>query len=359
MLSESNSNELPICRASDLDQGEDHQQWLIRSIWGRTSVGILGGSPKCCKTFLGLEMAVSVASATPCLQQFEVEDPGPVLAYLAEDALPELRERVEGISKYHKITMEALPLYVITAPILRLDQPLDQQRLAATLQRIRPRLLLLDPLVRLHRLNENRASDISWILGYLRELQRTFDLAVILVHHVGKRARADLGQALRGSTDLHAFGDSNAYLQRREQNLVLSVEHRFAPACDPIALKLISDPNGQAHLEITSFTSSHSGNGNSLANAVLAQLKKDQKPLGRGVLRQRLKVNNQRLGETLQELQDQRRIHRVADGWALVAPKQANQPINTASPCEYDQPILFTLSGKTESGSGGVQAAKG
>ena len=66
--------------------------------------------------------------------------------------------------------------------------------------------------MRLHRLDENSAADISGLLGFLRQLNRQHDVAVGLVHHMAKRARQDPGQALRGSSDLHAWTDSACYL---------------------------------------------------------------------------------------------------------------------------------------------------
>ena len=48
-------------------------------------------------------------------------------------------------------------------------------------------------------------------------MQRTYHTAIALVHHASKKHRAQPGQALRGSSDLHAFGDSNAYLARRKE----------------------------------------------------------------------------------------------------------------------------------------------
>ena len=92
----------------------------------------------------------------------------------------------------------------VTAPSLRLDLEQDRQALDQTLAIRQPKLLVLDPLVRLHRLDENSAADISGMLGFLRQLNRQHDVAIVLVHHMAKRARQDLGQALRGSSDLHA-----------------------------------------------------------------------------------------------------------------------------------------------------------
>ena len=71
-----------------------------------------------------------------------------------------------------------------------------------------------DPFVRLHRIDENTASEVAPLLAYLRELQRTLGCAVALVHHARKGGHARAGQALRGSSELHAWGGSNLYLRR-------------------------------------------------------------------------------------------------------------------------------------------------
>jgi len=188
------------------------QSWLIQDLWGQNAVGIIGGAPKCGKSWLGLDMALSVASATPCLGRFAVQAQGPALVFLAEDSLPAVRARLEGLCAHRKLDLRGLDLYVITAPSLRLDQGPDRQLLEAMLVRLNPRILLLDPLVRLHRLDENSAADISQLLGFLRALQRAHNTAIVLLHHASKKHRAQPGQALRGSSDLHAFGDSNACL---------------------------------------------------------------------------------------------------------------------------------------------------
>jgi hypothetical protein len=54
---------------------------------------------------------------------------------------------------------------------------------------------------------------------------------VLAFHHAKKGAgRARAGQALRGSSEFHAWGDSNLYLRRDGDDLSLSVEHRAAPS---------------------------------------------------------------------------------------------------------------------------------
>jgi AAA domain len=232
-------NPFPVERASQLSTAGPQTQWLIQGLWSDQAVGILGGEPKCCKSFLALDIALSVASGAACLRQFPVQRTGKVLLFPAEDSLAIVRQRLEAIAVAAQVDFQALPVEVITAPSLRLDTPTDRQRLADTVQRIQPLLLILDPLIRLHRLDENDATQIAALLSYLRQLQRQFQLAVILVHHARKDSHSSRpGQALRGTSELHGWGDSNLYLRRKGSRLTLSTEHRAAPSQDHIPLEL-------------------------------------------------------------------------------------------------------------------------
>ena len=191
---------LAVTPVADLEAQKDEDRWLIEGLWAQSAIGVLGGPPKCFKTWLGLEMAVAVATGTDALGHFPVQHRGPALVYLAEDSLPQVRARVEALCCGRGLGLQDLPLHVITEPSLRLDLEQDLHRLAGTIDAIRPHLLILDPLVRLHRLDENSASEISGLLSSVRELQRRFDVAILLVHHASKKARAHPGQALRGSS---------------------------------------------------------------------------------------------------------------------------------------------------------------
>ena len=187
---------LPTVPVHAIDAQSDAPQWLIRDLWSAAAVGVIGGLPKSCKSWFGLDLAVSVASATAALDRFEVVAPGPALVYL------------------------------------------------------------------------------------------------ILVHHLAKRSRRNLGQALRGSSDLHAWTDSACYLARRgDGRLLLTVEHRSAPAPDPVLLRL----HGGGHQPLALRLDGHAAAPSSLAEAVRATLQEAAGPLSRTALRQRLRVNNSRL----------------------------------------------------------------
>jgi len=318
------SEPLPTLPVHAIDPQPDDAQWLVRDLWGAAAVGVIGGAPKSCKSTLALDLAVSVASATACLGRFEVHTPGPVLVYLAEDALPRIRDRVAQLCQHRGLSLPDLPLHVVTAPTLRLDLERDRRALQQTLSALRPTLLILDPLVRLHCLDENSASDVSGLLGFLREINRRYQMALVLVHHMAKRSRRDLGQALRGSSDLHAWLDSACYLVRlADQRLRLTVEHRAAPAPDPLLLRLAGGDGEPLRLRIDN--DDHPA-PSPLTEAVRTQLLRAGQPLSRTTLRQQLRVNNTRLGEALRSLEQRGLLVRSPEGWSLPAEHPFAQP---------------------------------
>jgi hypothetical protein len=162
---------------------------------------------------------------------------------------------------------------------------------------------------------------MSALLGFLRQLQRELHTAVVLVHHARKNgAGGQPGHALRGSSDLHAFGDSNLYLRRIRQRLVLTIEHRSASSPDPLDLDLVDQP--VPHLEIVGATST-STSMVSLTDATLSLLR-DNGPLTRDSIRRHLRVKNQRLGIALDMLSNSGTIERVADGWRVATTASAS-----------------------------------
>ena len=310
---------LPTTHIAEIAPSSTDEPWLVRSLWPASAVGLIGGPPKCAKTWLALDLALSVASNTPCLGALAVESPGPVLLYLAEDSLHSARARVDGIAQHRGLELLKADLHLITAPSLRLDQEFDKQRLAATVAAIKPRLLLLDPFVRLHRSDENDSGAISAILADLRTLQRSFDVAVLLVHHSRKNGRGPQGYALRGSGDLYAWGDAYAYLSRRDSALRLSLEHRSRPAIDPLGLRLVSRPDGSAtHLEIDGDKILKPAA--SLETLAVNELNAAGTALTRSQLRARLKVNNHRLGVALEGLERTGRATKTRQGWLFGTP---------------------------------------
>ena len=312
---------LPVLRAQDLEASTPEQHWLIEGLWAREAVGIVGGEPKCCKSFLALDVAVAVASGAACLRHFPVAQTGRVLLFAAEDGPSIVRSRLERICKTAGVPFDGLDVHVITAPSLRLDLREDQVRLRETIEALRPRLLVLDPFVRLHQIDENAAAEVAPVLGYLRGLQRAFRVAVLLVHHARKAAGgARAGQALRGSSELHAWGDSNLYLRRKGDALRLTIEHRAAPSVDGLAVELRKEGQGLA-LHLVEPGADQPGPplpDPTILERVEQTLAAAAAPLTRHELRTACRVRMSTLGEALVTLASQGRVFRSVRGYELV-----------------------------------------
>jgi hypothetical protein len=94
--------------------------------------------------------------------------------------------------------------------------------------------------------------------------------------------------------------------------LVLSTEHRAAPASSPISLALVTTNPDTTHLEVV--TRHEDGKQRSLEGQVLDMLAGGL-VLTRAKLRDGLAVTNERLGEVLEPLERAGRLSRTAAGW--------------------------------------------
>jgi len=315
---------LPVKRACDLADSADQPGWLIEDLWADQAVGILGGEPKCCKSFLALDMAVSVASGTACLRRFRALRTAPVLLYPAEDSMAVVRQRLDGICAAANTRLDLLPIFVITAPRLLLDLPQDREQLRQTVAEINPAMLILDPFIRLHRSDENASKEVAPLLGYLRELQREHKVAVLLVHHVRKgSATKRPGQALRGSSDLHGWGDSNLYLRKNGPGLLLSIEHRAAPSRDNIPVELCQNGSalaltvktGQEHTSPPTTTSEKL----SPSRRVILAMKEIAEPVSVQELRRLCRMRTSTLCEILAGLKDRGDVIHGPHGYSLAS----------------------------------------
>jgi AAA domain len=311
---------LPTVRAALLAEPEKSQEpWLIEGLWMRQAVGIIGGEPKCGKSFLALDLAVAVAAGTPCLRHFPARQTGPVLLYAAEDAAPIVRQRLEGITHAAGFNFQALDVHVITAPMLRLDRSEHCKALRAIVANLRPALLVLDPFVRLHAIDENVAGEVAPLLGFLRSLQRDHRTAVALVHHARKGAGHERGgQALRGSSELHAWGDSNLYLRRQGDNLYLAIEHRAAPGKDRLQLTLRADPPALALAVVDNDPAQSSDPVQPSSLQRIEQiLAESSAPLTHRQLRDIARMRASHVSDSLAKLLAAGRVSRSAEGYRI------------------------------------------
>lgn len=308
----------PVLRAADIQSEARSLSWLISGLWSKEAVGFVCGPPKSYKTWTVLEMAVSVASGTPCLGVFPVEHSGPVLLFAAEDPLPALRHRLEALAANHGLSLDQVDIRIIAVDALRLDRPDDRDKLTATVAAHRPVLLILDPLVRLHALDENQAGPMADLLSHLRTLQRSLATAIAIVHHARKNGAHSPGQNLRGSSDLYAFVDSLVLLQRRHGTVMLSAEHRSAPALAPQPLELVAAVQSDAAplLRLAPSASESLPTQDPLQDRIIALLSAHSAGTADSI-RAALQIRKQRVLEALRGMAEQGLITRQGRQYCL------------------------------------------
>lgn len=313
--------------AHSLTERREEQKWLIDQLWTIGGVGIIGGEPKCYKSFLALSIAIAVSSGVACLGKYKVQHQGRVVLYAAEDAPHIVKGRLEGICRNNNLELKSLDIQVITVPTLRLDKESDQEKLKNTIEQLRPQLLILDPFVRLHRIDENASGEVAAILASLRDIQRIYQTAIIVVHHSKKGgASSRAGQALRGSSEFHAWGDVNLYLRRdRNDQLFLSVEHRDAKSQSGIPIQLIEE-NGSIILRVTD-TDNSKDNSKIKKLSISEQIDKiydeHNTPLSFTEIRSKIGARAINVGQTIRELVAEKRLEKVSGGYRkMISPHQ-------------------------------------
>lgn len=222
-------------------------KWLVRGILTTGSCGFLAGEPKSYKSWVGLDLALSVATGSPFLQAFDVVTPGAVLYVQEEDPLPVLKDRLgkiaplksqdrvklgdvgeDGVRSLEWLPApdspwgdDAPPVMALVRVGLQLSDPGWQSYLDEVLgQGYAPDqpyvLLLVDTLgTTMGDVDQNKVADLNAsLLVPLRQLAEKHGTAVQLIHHLRKareNENARAGQRLLGSVALHAWSEASMY----------------------------------------------------------------------------------------------------------------------------------------------------
>ena len=245
--------------------------------------------------------------------------PGRVLLYAAEDALHIVRRRLDGICDAAGVALADLDIQVITAPTLRLDIDADRASLAETVARLKPRLLILDPFVRLHRIDENASGEVAPLLAYLRDLQRRHGSpcsSSIMPRKAPAVSAPDRRCAAPPSSTPGATPISTC--AATETILILTVEHRAASAMPAHRPRAGPARTPRPRTAEAVARPSAAPSPASLDQRIAAALA-DQQPRPFADLRASCRVRAATLYERLAALTDAGIIAKSADGYHLVS----------------------------------------
>jgi hypothetical protein len=187
--------------------------WVIDDIIPAGSLSLIYGPPKSGKSFIGLDMALSIATARPWAGH--TVNTGPVI-YTVAEGVGGLSNRVDAWLDHRDVSSVVLDdshmaLLGATATIWWLTRPInltDRFEIDLFLEvatAIEPAAIFFDTLARCSLgAEENSAKDMGKVVAGIDLIRYATNAAVIPIHHAGK----DITKGARGSSALLGAADA-------------------------------------------------------------------------------------------------------------------------------------------------------
>ncbi len=279
-------------RLGDLLRNIKRPVWLVDGVLTEGACGFIAGEPKTWKSWVGYDLALSIATGADFLGHFPVRNPGPVLYIQEEDPPPVLKTRgakiwsSKTIDKFELSTDGQGIFWLPPAQEQEFDPDIDgyvqqgvvisddawQMWLDETLEegmtidgkREPYRLMLIDTLMMTAgEVDENRAQEMTTkIFRPLKVISRKWNVALIVVHHLNKSDKQRMGQRMLGSVANHAWAEDSLYLTHAGSrgNVKMEFESKVAPG---MIYKLGNLANQVWDPQVTPWRKEDSGNLNS------------------------------------------------------------------------------------------------
>jgi hypothetical protein len=191
--------------------------WLVNRLLPARGLACVVGPPKSGKSFMTTDMLFSVARGAPYAGRTTL--PGPVI-YLTGEGVMGFKRRLIAMRRHYEVEGQGVPFFMIEnvpdlgsekTDVEELLRELDQFILEHGLER--PRALVLDTLARcMGEGDENSARDMGRFVNRCGLIERHFECAVVVVHHMGKNPAA----GGRGSNALNGAADVTITVEKGE-----------------------------------------------------------------------------------------------------------------------------------------------
>lgn len=179
-------------------------------------VTVLAGSPKVGKTLWASQQALECGK--------------PTLMVIEEGGQAGISYRMRR--QADELGLDAPPpIEVWHRERIQLDRPPSVKKLRDHVASMRPALVVLDPLNRLHGADENRPTQMTPVMDALSGIAYDYGCAVLAIHHLSKPSaerRGDIWDRFRGASAIRSGTDANLALDGTGERLRLVGEFRDA-----------------------------------------------------------------------------------------------------------------------------------
>lgn len=196
--------DIDILSRDQLDELEP-PEWLVNGLVPKDSLSIIYGNPGQFKTFVVLDLCLSIATGKPFrVGPDEATHPVQkgVVVYVAAEGARGIKTRVQAWEDEHGI--RATDFYVIRKAV-QLAQTTERDALIEMLRNLNdtPIMVVFDTLSRcMVGMDENSAQDVSLFIKAADTIKKELGCAVSIVHHSTKDGSSERGSsALRGAAD--------------------------------------------------------------------------------------------------------------------------------------------------------------
>lgn len=199
----------------ELLQAKLHLEYVCFPLLTKGGILVVGAPAKSRKSYFAMNLAYKIAEGEDFLG-FKIARPRKVLYVEKEIGLPGVRGRMAEMHRklqgsYVDDNLLFLPKSKSTRNLM-LDAPEGRSTLLKIVEEYNPDIVVLDPLRRFHRQDEDKSGGMEIVFDAIDELQgEEARRSIIVVHHCGKpsltRDMTD-PMALRGSSFIFDAGDS-------------------------------------------------------------------------------------------------------------------------------------------------------
>lgn len=218
--------------------------WIEPGLLPSSGILFVGGEPKVGKSILAANLALALASGSS-RAGFQIPARRRVLICQFELPISQFAARLAPMRKPIGDAADSHLFIDTEASGHLLSTPRGLDHFLRAIRTAKADVVVLDPLYSTHDQDENDTRAMAALCQTLLRLRDASHAALIVIHHIRKSiGRHEIGSAFRGSSALHAVGDSYLLMVRsspQAPSVELRFQFRYAPATEPRLMTLDAD----------------------------------------------------------------------------------------------------------------------